>query len=224
MRDDQQPPSRPTRKSSKRASPSTSRSLVGSSSSRRSTWLSRIAASAARASSPPESVAVVWGEQRRGRVRDRPAPRRPALEVRPADREVVVERSGIRVVRATVGAPAAMVRQGCRGTLHGSLGSGDARTPGQVLPERLAGPAVALLGKEADRRVCGMNGDAADVGLLEAGDEPQAGSTCPPRWGRRSPRRDPAPTTAVTSCRTVRGTVPKPAPRRSMLAVDTARG
>jgi hypothetical protein len=84
--------------------------------------------------------------------------------------------------------------EGGRGTLHGSLGSRDARTAGEVLSERLVGAAVALLRKKPDRGARGMDGDAAGLGLFEAGDEPQQGRfahTVGPNNGRACPGTDP---------------------------------
>ena len=93
----------------------------------------------------------------------------------------MVERSRIGVVGAGVWSNIdrcgrcrlGSVGQGRCGNLHGSLSGRDARTSCQVLPERLAGSAVALLRKEPDRRAGGMDSDTAGVRLFEAGDQPQ---------------------------------------------------
>ena len=169
--------------------PSTSRSLVGSSSSRTSTWLSRIAASAARASSPPESVAVACGQLLGVESEAGEHARRPALEVRPADREVVVESSRIGVVRAGSAARAGMVRQGGRGTSpwqprrprrpYAVPGTARSASPGRRSRSCGRKPIVAS---------GGMDGDRCRTRVVRGRRPAAAGSTCRPRWVRRSPR------------------------------------
>src|SRR6185312_11895623 len=70
-----------------------------------------------------------------------------ALQVRTADREVVVEGSGVCGVRARI-----VVGEAVGSRLQGCLGRGDARTAREVLAERLVRAAVPLLREEADGR------------------------------------------------------------------------
>ena len=162
-------PSRPTRKSSRRARPSASRSLVGSSSSSRSTWLSRIAASAARASSPPESVAVACGSCAGSSPRAAQHARCPGLEVRAADREVVLERGRVGVVdrsdRLAVSASAALC-----------IAASAAATPvrrARYCPSASSGRRSRSWGRNPTLALAGWRATAARLGLFETGDQAQ---------------------------------------------------
>ena len=153
------PPAKPSTKRSRRSSPSKSRSFVGSSSRSRSKRESRIAASAARAASPPESVAVSWSSET-----DRPSSaqtvRARASRSRAAQREEALERGGV-CVRAPLG----------RVPLHRRFGVGDAGASREVAEQRLPRPAVVLLRQVADRQRGGRTLDRALVRLVEPGRE-----------------------------------------------------
>ena len=153
------PPAKPSTKRSRRSSPSKSRSFVGSSSRSRSKRESRIAASAARAASPPESVAVSWSSET-GRPSSAQTVRARASRSPPPSAR---KRSSATAYAS--GLQSAVCRFTC-GFCVGGAGA-----PREVAEQRLADPAVVLLRQVADRQRSGRTLDRALVRLIEPGRE-----------------------------------------------------
>ena len=177
----------PSRNRSSRSSPAKSRLFVGSSSRKTSKRASRIAASAARAASPPESGRhLALGARPEADVGQDGAG--AGLEVLAAEREEAVERVGVGAARAPGSAPSRAASASIS-----ALGGADAGAPREVAEHRLARPRLGLLRQVADGAA------ADDLAASRAARAPRAraaASTCRSRSGRRCrcgrPARRPA--------------------------------
>ena len=132
------PAKRPTKRSS-RSSPSKSRSFVGSSSRRKSKRESRIAASPARAASPPESVVISCSRATGSPSSAQTVPARCA-KIGTAQCQKLLQRG-----RVALGSQSAEWRCDRR------LGRRHARAPREIAEQRLARARVVLLREVADR-------------------------------------------------------------------------
>jgi hypothetical protein len=147
--------------------PSKSRSFVGSSRSSTPKRESRIAASEARAACPAESALAGSSSRSAGFPRAVQTALACGVRSAPPQREEPIQRGGV-----PLGQPR-LAPEARRERVHGLLGFEDAAAAGGVAEQRLAVLDVGLLRQVAARERPWSALDAAEVRLLEPGEDPQ---------------------------------------------------